>query len=211
MMLIAQSLVKHFSRIFDETFEIAWIIVGVLEKVRVSYDYIQTLAWQINPQNYKSLAYDALLSMSYWNILSSEESMGCMAWEDNLIKTSLNKIYKVPASVAYTYEYFKQTGEWNWRHGVKAYFKSIGEPKVREAVQATQKIIENPIHGRYTTAIQIRNYAKECNYPYAGKLIAELKGGGIISPSIKTFLYAIQGGRETSSPLYQINRSLMVK
>ena len=94
----------------------------------------------------------------------------------------------------------EETGKWNPDYAVKMYLKEIGETESDKILALFNRVKENVKKNKITPEILLKAYDELNLTSEIGRIIAELKGGGIISPCL----------RNTSRLQYEINPSLII-
>jgi hypothetical protein len=130
-----------------------------------------------------------------------------LAWEDVALEARPGEMYEMPNVIRHLILHAEETGEWNPEAAVERYLREIAEQEADKALLVFKGIVEEVSGGRGTTAKVTPETIKEvcrkhCLKIDMNKLIAEFKGGGIMSPSI-TIL------RKEGSIAYEVNPSLM--
>ena len=125
-----------------------------------------------------------------------------LAWEDRALILKPGEEYEMPTVVRHLVLRAAEVGDWDPEYAVGRYLEEIGEAEVERVLDLLYRVLEG---GRWTgrvSAEQLRRYAEEVGLPSSlSRLIAELKGGGVISPCLRASL--------PSGPLqYEINPSL---
>jgi hypothetical protein len=131
-----------------------------------------------------------------------------LAWENRLLIVKPGETYEMPNVVGCLVEIAEESGEWKPDYAVKRYLEHVGEKEAEKIVRLFRKLKEKMA----CSAISSRTnkvtpeLLKECSEELGLNLdidrtIAELKGGGVISPRLRGFLtYGIR---------YEINPSLL--
>ncbi|MHA1710605.1 MAG: hypothetical protein ACTSUS_00845 [Candidatus Freyarchaeota archaeon] len=132
-----------------------------------------------------------------------------LAWEDRLLILSPGKMYEMPNVIRYLIKDAEETGEWRPDHAVRKYLQAIGEPEAEKILKLFQEVRKKVLNSK--TLLKTNKITpkliEECSEKLGlelniDKAIAELKGGGIISPCPRSFLRC--GIR------YEINPSLLL-
>jgi hypothetical protein len=100
--------------------------------------------------------------------------------------------------IPYIVRYYFKLGR-NWRKAIEEYFRAIGEDSPEEFIEIFKEVVEKAknliVCGEDIVEIAIK-HDKE-----PGSLISELKGSGLISPTV-----GCGGIGRAKAPLYEINR-----
>jgi len=142
---------------------------------------------------------DLLLLSVRERILIPLRTSKALAWEDRLLTFKPGEVYEMPHAVRYLIRNAEKTGEWDPDYAVKRYLEEIGEEDL-ERILAFLNIIKENIKGNRITERALLNASEEMDLKQdMGRVIAELKGGGVISPRL----------RNPSLLQYEVNPSLI--
>lgn len=218
---LREKLTGMVKSLIDESEEVARIIVETLlsGKARIRYDEIASLARKIGgAKRAKGLSQEAVMAMGYWRLmLPARTSHGRgIAWENRLSVPRAGEIYEVPRCVSYTFGNLVSKGTWDWEFGVKEYMREIGEKDENIVLEVIKRLVKGSYFKRLINARMIEEACRIYNYPRStGTLIAELKGGGVMSPCLSHSLVPSRSveRRELFSggPLYELNRALFLR
>ena len=173
-------------------------VLSYIRKVsRISYTEIEKII-NNDPE-------DVLLTGYRWRLLipirSTRETLD---WESKILLLDPDEIYKMPNVIKYLVENARKTGEWNTSYAVAEVFKKMGEPNWEKMPALVKKLEERAKNGK-VNAIQIKGICKKLGLEErVGSLIAELKGGGIMSPKLSSFAEVFKA----KAPIYELNPSL---
>jgi len=173
-------------------------VLSYIRKVsRISYTEIEKII-NNDPE-------DVLLTGYRWRLLipirSTRETLD---WESKILLLDPDEIYKMPNVIKYLVENAQKTGEWNTSYAVAEVFKKMGEPNWEKMPALVKKLEERAKNGK-VNAIQIKGICKKLGLEErVGSLIAELKGGGIMSPKLSSFAEVFKA----KAPIYELNPSL---
>lgn len=185
---LEEALRKRFKEENEEAF--AKIVSLAAEKGRIRYEEIEMQ---------EAVKIDLLLLLEKERILIPFQTSKTMAWEDRVLTFKLGEVYEIPHVIRHLIRNAEETGEWNTDYAVKRYLREIGEEELEKITALFEKIKENVIQNKVTPEILLKA-SEEINLKSKiGTIIAELKGGGIISPCL----------RKPSRLLYEINPSLI--
>ncbi|WP_202319567.1 hypothetical protein [Archaeoglobus neptunius] len=139
---------------------------------------------------------EVALTLDYYRLAVPVNSVyGSLSWKMRLFSVSSMEI---PYIIRYFFEDL-QNGKAEWRSAVVRYFKDIGETEPEEFAEIFEEIVKKGrnliICGEDIVDISMR-FGRD-----GGVVIAELKGAGLISPSV-----GCGGFGRFRAPLYEINR-----
>lgn len=142
---------------------------------------------------------DLLLLLVNEKLLIPVRTSRSLAWEDRTTIFKSGEVFEMPNVVGHLIRYAERTGEWNPDHAVRMYLEEIGETAPEKILSLFRKVKENAGDDRITPEIMLKASEELDLTPNIGRIIAELKGGGIISPCL----------RDPSRLRYEINPSLV--
>ena len=130
--------------------------------------------------------------------LSSSRSL---AWEDRILKLETGERYEFPGAVRYTVVNAFKTAYWDVDRGILEYFVKIGDQNAETMTDLSLRILRSGARSPdfEISVDSITSFAKELEVP-PGKAVAELKGGGIMSPKLR---------RIRRKLFYEVNPSLI--
>jgi len=144
---------------------------------------------------------DLLLLLEKERLLIPVRTSRALAWEDRVILFRRGEVFEMPNVIGHLMRYVEKTGEWDPDHAVRRYLEEIGEKAPEEILSLFNRVKGDARDYRITPEAILRA-SEELNLTAEmGRIIAELKGGGIISPCL----------RDPSRLLYEINQSLVIK
>jgi len=187
-----RNLEEALKKIFPEEdikslLKIIWLAA---EKARIYYEEIKMQ---------ENLKEDLLLLLEAERILIPFQTSKTIAWEDRVTTFKPGDAYEMPHVIRYLIRKAEETGEWNPSYAVNRYLEEIGEPESVKITVFFDKIKEIVKQKKISPEI-ILKVSEELNLQSKiGTIIAELKGGGIISPCL----------RDPSRLRYEINPALM--
>ncbi len=123
---------------------------------------------------------------------------GSLSWSMRLV--SIQDL-EIPYVVRFFFKSLSK-GLANWYDVIRMYFESIGEQRTEDFPKIFFEMVKKGLIIRGEEIVEIcKNYSRD-----GGVVIAEMKGAGLISPTVGC-------GRFSKSPLYEINRffALLVK
>jgi hypothetical protein len=142
---------------------------------------------------------DLLLLLEKERLLIPVRTSRALAWEDRMIIFRRGEVFEMPNVIGHLMRYVEKKGEWDPDHAVSRYLEEIGE-KVPEEILSLFNKVKADARDYKITPEAILRASEELNLTAEiGRIIAELKGGGIISPCL----------RDPSHLLYEINPSLV--
>ncbi len=165
------------------------------------------------------LVAEALCSMVWWRLLapaSHGHRLG-LDWRLDSVLLRYEEVFEVPNAVRFTYQSLLEGLGWSWREGVLRYLCAIKDPFAEMGVEAVSKLLSKGVFGLYVSAKSIKEACLEAEYPRdPGAFIAELKGGGVLSPRVDLshnaiFLREALEKGLGRGPFYELNRGLFVK
>lgn len=192
---LEQILRKRF--LYEETKPLAKMLLTASRKGRISYEEIKAHGGSVE---------DLLLAFNEKMLLpirTSRVSKG-LAWEDRILVLERGEIYEMPSVVRHVIKRAEETGRWEPDYAIQKYLEDIEEPKREEILELFRRI-KKKVLGSETlsktskiTPELLKEFSNELGLDI-NTTIAELKGGGIISPSLRNFRYKL---------LYEVNPSL---
>ena len=118
-----------------------------------------------------------------------------LSWKMRIFSTS---DMEIPYIIRFFFEDLSR-GKVNWRETIERYFRTIGEDNPEEFVKIFEEIVKRSqrlvVCGEDIVDISMK-YGRD-----GGVVIAELKGAGLISPSV-----GCGGIGRAKAPLYEVNR-----
>lgn len=175
----------------------AEVLAFAQDKEVITYDEIK--------QKVKEDQEDLLLLAYQYRLLIPLKTDQSLAWEYRDLQAIAGEKYKMPRIVKYLVENGKRAGKWNPELAIVKVFKDMEEPlwdKMPKLVQILgQEAVNYKINGYQIKDICINLGLKD----QTGRLIAELKGSGIMSPKLSSFAAVSKAG----SPIYELNPSIV--
>ncbi len=215
-----QDLIQKLSLLLREDETTAKIIFKTLSlgKRRISFKEIFSLASPLptNKQQEKNLVKEAVLAMCWWKLLLPTNRNHNLSWKDSSCKAELEEVYEIPACISYVFEKFYTQGVWDYKFAVFKYFEDIKEPHKNLILKIVEDVLKEAYGRSFVSASMIKRICKKNGYPEdrIGVLIAELKGGGFISPFItlirKNFQEKEEGCLTEEGPVYELNKALFI-
>ena len=184
---LEEALKKRFPE--DDVKPIAEILSIASEKGSITYD-------EMGIQEDRK---DDLLLLDKERLLIPARTSRSLAWEDRMMIFRSGEVFEAPHVIGHLIRYVEETGEWDPDHAVRMYLEEIGEKSPEKILSLFNKVKENSVYNRITPEVMLKASDKLNLTTDLGRIIAELKGGGIISPCL----------REPSRLLYEINPSLV--
>jgi len=142
---------------------------------------------------------DLMLLLIEERLLIPKASAKSMAWEDRLARFTPDEVYEMPHAVRSLIQIALERGVWNPREAVKRYLNEIGESKMEEILDLLDRLMKISVDHR-VDAEKLRGLAEELSLGREiNRIIAELKGGGVLSPTL----------RDPRRLRYELNPALM--
>lgn len=124
-----------------------------------------------------------------------------IAWKDRLLLIESGEKYRMPNIIRLLIDNLYNKKEWNVDYAIANYFKQIGESHWSNMPNFYKRIRWKAKNNKVSSQ-DIKAIAREFHMEEkTGALIAELKGAGLISPSISLI-------PEGEFPFYEINPSV---
>jgi hypothetical protein len=178
---------------------LATILAHAAKKGNISYREIDKIA--------NDDAEDVLLLGNEWRLLLPVRTLKSAAWEDRLLLCEPGESYEVPNIVRYLVEEASRTGGWDSWHALTKLFREMGEPNWERISKLVEELGKRSKDYR-VTAVQIKKICNELGMgDRVDALIAELKGGGVMSPKLGSLAEVSRA----ASPIYELNPSLFLK
>lgn len=222
MPLSKSKLIEAAKFLFKEKGNITRMVVEVLltKKLRIDFDEIADIAKKLDENgNLANLAREAVLAMEEWRLMLPFRAKlhRSTAWEDRINIPNRKEIYEVPICVAYAFDHLTSDGVWDWRSSIGKYMEIISQQHKDVVLSVIDEVVNKLYFKRFTNARTINEACENHDYQEnVDLLIAELKGGGIISPCLgyslfsrRSFAKHLQDLYE-GRPLYEVNKALFV-
>ncbi len=159
-----------------------------VEKEKLQYNELQI------PEPVKE---DLLMLLERERVLIPFETSKTIAWEDRVLTFKPGETYGVPHVVKNMLRRAEETGRLVPRYAFRMYLREIGEPETMAAF--FDHVLDEAENGRIS-AEALSEIAGELSLGHrVGTIIAELKGGGVISPRL----------RDPSALGYEVNPFLL--
>lgn len=183
----------------EDTESLAKILSLASKRGKVSYEEIEALKER-----------EELLLLTYNKRLllptRTSQVSKSLAWEDRILVPKTGEAYEMPNVIRYLVRDAEETGEWRPDYAVRKYLKDIEEAEAEKVLKLFQEVKRRVTRseilsktGKITPQL-LKETSEELKLGLdINKTIAELKGGGIISPSLRKFRFRL---------LYEINPSL---
>lgn len=215
-----RSLIQKLSFLLREDIETTRIIFKTLSlgKRRIGFKEIFSLTSPspASSQQKKNLVKEAVLTMCWWRLLLPINKSHNSAWKNSSCKAKFEEVYEVPVCISYVFEKFYTQGVWDYKFAISKYFKEIEEPCKGLILKIVEDILKEAYGGSFVSVSMIKRICKKNGYPEEriGTLIAELKGGGFISPFITLKKENLQekekGCLAEEGPVYELNKALFI-
>lgn len=151
-------------------------------------------------------AAEELLLLAWdWKLLLPRRSGQCAEWDDRIMRFEAGEYYGAPNIIEFLVESAAATGNWNLEAAIRSLYAHMGEPAydkmpllVKEITQLTKNLC---ISAASLHSACIRAGLKN----RTDAMIAILKGGGIMSPKLKS------GGptAKAGSPVYEVHPAVI--
>jgi hypothetical protein len=175
----------------EENHYLAKVLLEVSERDMISYNEIDI------PKEIKE---ELLLFTYIERLVIPVKTLGSMQWNHRLLTFEDEALFEMPNVVRYLVQGANEHGEWNTAYAVKEYLKEIGEERVEDITKLVEKLKKTAKDKRITSET-VKRASSELNIKFdLNKTIAELKGGGIISPTLPNI--------SKRFPSYEINPAL---
>jgi len=215
-LMYAEEIIQFLASLLEESRDVTNLMYRILslKEDRISFRDILFLAEDITGDRLlgKELAEETILSMYWWRMLLPirMKHVKNLSWENRLLLSDLNEIFEIPICIRYAFEGLCTNGTWDHEYPIYRYFSEIKEPYKDLILHVVNGLVEKTVSKYYVTASSIREVCRRQNFPSTrvGILIAELKGGGFISPIVFSTLPKILRLKE--EPLYELNKALFV-
>lgn len=215
-LMYAEEIIQFLASLLEESRNVSNLMYKILslKEDRISFRDILSLAEDITGDRLlgKELAEETILSMYWWRMLLPirMKHVKNLSWENRLLISNLNEVFEIPPCIRYAFESLCVRGTWDYEYSVYRYFSRIKEPYKDLILHVVNGFVKKVFFKYYVTATSIREECRRQNFPSSrvGVLIAELKGGGFISPIVFSPLPKILRLKE--EPLYELNKALFV-
>ena len=185
---LEKALKKRFPR--EDVRPIAEILSAAARKGRIVYDELEMQ---------EDSREDLLLLLVGERLLLPVRTSRALAWEDRLMTFGSGEAYNMPNVIRHLIANAEETGEWSPDRAVRGYLGEIGETEPDRILSLFHRVRENAVHNRISPEVIMEACGGLNLTAEAGRIIAELKGGDIISPCL----------RDPSLLRYEINPSLI--
>jgi len=142
---------------------------------------------------------DLLMLLERERVLIPYGTSKTIAWEDRVLTFKPGETYEAPHVVRNMLNRAAETGELDPRYAFRKYLSEIGEPEPETMTSFFVHVLDNVENGRISAGT-LSEIAGELSLGHRmGTIIAELKGGGVISPCL----------RDPSTLSYEVNPFLL--
>jgi len=182
----------------DYAGSLARILGHAVKKGRISYEEIEKLIdAEDDIEEVLLLGYD-------WRIMLPVRTSKSMEWEDRVLVPVAGEVYELPDVVRCLVSKAARCGTWKPEKAVAETLREMGEPAWGQIPRLVRKLGEYA-KGNRITAFQVKEACKALRLEErVDSLIAELKGGGILSPSLSYLPETAQ----QKAPAYELNPAL---
>lgn len=147
----------------------------------VQKDWIENKEIELKPQ----VKEDIIMILERDRVLIPYNTSKTIAWEDRLLTFEPDEKYEVPHVIRILIKIGEQTGEFDLDYALMSYLGEIGECDPSKILAFFHELIKKVEKGR-VSAEALSNVSKKLNLESRiGTIIAVLKGGGVISPSLR--------------------------
>jgi hypothetical protein len=137
---------------------------------------------------------DLLMLLERERVLIPFETSKTIAWEDRVLTFKPGETYEVPHIIKNVLGRAAETGEFDPRYAFRKYLREIGEPEPETMTSFFVHVLDSVENGRISAG-KLSEIARELSLEHRmGTIIAELKGGGVISPCLRdplTLIYEV--------------------
>lgn len=136
-----------------------------------------------------------------WKFLLPRRSGQCAEWDDRMMRFESNEYYEMPNVVRHLLENAAQTGFWALDAAVAQLYEPLGAPAYERMPKLVKEIV-NRTENLSVTAAGIHAACRQADFDNrTGAMIAILKGGGLISPKLKSASPTANKG----GPVYEVH------
>ncbi len=147
-------------------------------------------------------AEDILLSTNQWRLLVPWRTWRSGEWDDSVLMPARGEMYAMPNIVRELVENAEQTGDCDIDSALERLFKRAKEPSW-ERMPGLVRRLARESKDLKISVVQIKKICSELGLgDRVDSLISELKGSGVMSPSLGALAKVVEAG----SPVYEINR-----
>ena len=194
------NLSSALKNIFDELSEPLWekivnLLNYYLQNGFISYEIIKKLIIN-NPK-------DPLLFLWEKKIfIPQQSSHGTLEWGDSSLRLKSKETYRMPWITERLLHSVQETKVWNVDEVIRKMFKQIGDPNYHKMSRLVRKIYYSSNH-QLIEGTKLRNICEKMGIENRiDSIISELKGTGIMSPTISCSLF---NSLKSRSPKYELN------
>jgi hypothetical protein len=164
----------------------------------VSFDELETIGGDA--------AEDVLLAAWRWRLLVPLRTSRSGEWDDLVLVAGPGEVYQMPNVVRHLVADARRSGRWSPRTAVPRLFRAMGEPSWQRMPDLL-RAMRDRASGHVIDAVRIAGACSGVGLEdRVDSLIAELKGGGTMSPRLGPLAEVARAG----SPLYELNPCLFV-
>lgn len=150
----------------------------------------------------------AILLADAERLLVPVKTYRSLAWEDRVLTFESGEEYEMPTVIRHLVLRAAKTGRWAPDYAVRRYLDEIGEVDSEKVLELFHRVLDGGRRTGRISAKQLGEYAREVGLSgVLSRLIAELKGGGIISPCIRLSLLSGSLQYEVNPSLYREQRN----
>ena len=136
-----------------------------------------------------------------WKLLLPRRSGQCAEWDDRLMRFEPDEYYEMPNIVRWLLEIAVKTGALDVDGAIAELYDQMGEP----AYEQMPKLVKEMAHRTKNLCITAAGIHAACRQAgfenRTGAMIAVLKGGGVISPRLKS----VSPSENKGAPVYDVH------
>jgi len=187
---IEEALRKRYPE--EETHYLARLLLEVSERGRISYKEINML---------KEIKEELLVFTYMERLIIPVKTSRSSQWKDRLLTFEDDALFEMPNVIRYLIQEANKQGRWDTTYAIQEYLKEIGEARVEDITKLVGRL-KKMVKDKKITSETINNACSKLNIEFdLNKIIAELKGGGIISSTLPD-VFGIFPSYEINSALY---------
>ena len=155
---------------------LAEILSFAAEKEGIDYEEIEMQ---------EDMKVDTLLVLQKERLLLPLQTSKTLAWEDGMLTFKPGERYEMPHVIRHLIRNAEKTGEWNPDCAIRKYLEEIEETEAEKIIAFFKRVKEDAKWNKVTPKL-LEDASENLNLKSeVGKVIAELKGGGVISPCLR--------------------------
>ena len=203
---LTEKILEYLVDLFGISTDSAKLILKISNQKKEKI-YLYEMRYLMNVRKPADL-HDTIMELYWWRILIPIK-VGTLEWSARQPTLSREELYEIPTCIQYSLEKLIKDFDWDYKYAVKRYFRKIAE----EDIDILIKVIEDFIKKSKNYHVTAQDIVDSCKYygltlEETSKLIAELKGGGFISPTLYRDLFK---AKTIKQPIYEVNKALFIK